>query len=150
MTIKEDENYMNSDDVIFSKDENGNIMSGGFCINSLFLKNNMTSPIETMNIIGGEKDCNVFNFNSDVNFKNVVVPFGLFYKQEKMLKSSLGKLKKEIDVEDDDEINDSIYDELLNMIQIKENNNKSNSIIKNKTKKANPILKNKTKKNKNV
>lgn len=164
------EQIMKSDDLIFSKNSDGKITGGGFCINSYFLKNmneNGISPITTLNILGGkhsdndddnnnnsgnddsdsdgeskkkDKSCNVINFNSDVNFKSIVVPLGLFYKKEKMVNSSLGKFKKENDIEDDNEISDAIYDELLNMVSVKneksgnDRNNKKNQTVKNKSK----------------
>ena len=166
-----DNTIMKSNDLIFSKNSNGEITGGGFCINSYFLKNmneNGISPITTLNILGGkhnmndhdnsdsdeennkkDKSCNVINFNSDVNFKSIVIPLGLFYKKEKMVNSSLGKFKKENDIEDDNEISDAIYDELLNMVSVKDENNKNvrnnkKNTIKNKRK---TITKNKTAKN---
>jgi len=156
---------MKADDLIFSKNSGGKITGGGFCINSYFLKNmneNGISPITTLNILGGkhskndidhsvsdsdsdeennkkDKSCNVINFNSDVNFKSIVVPLGLFYKKEKMVNSSLGKFKKENDIEDNNEISDAIYDELLNMVSVKNEKsgnvrNKKNQTVKNKPK----------------
>jgi hypothetical protein len=165
-----DESIMKADDVIFSKNSDGQITGGGFCINSYFLKsmneNGIVSPITTMNIFGGnhdddsdgennkkDKSCNIINFNSDVNFKSIVVPLGLFYKKEKMVHSSLGKFKKDNDIEDDNEISDAIYDELLNMVSVKNEkndnnknvrNNKNNQTVKNKTKRT---IKNKSVKN---
>ena len=100
-----------------------------------------------------DKSCTVINFNSDVNFKSIVVPLGLFYKKEKMMNSSLGKFKKENDIEDDNEISDAIYDELLNMVSVKNENNKhvrnnkKNQTVKNK---PNPKTNIKNKSAKNV
>jgi hypothetical protein len=169
-----DESIMKEGDLIFSRNSNNEITGGGFCINSYFLKNmhenGVTSPIATMNIFGGNhklekhededdgddknheknKSKNIINFNSDINFNTIVVPLGLFYKKEKMVNSSLAKLKKENDVEDDNDISDEIYDELLNMVTVKDEmnknvrNNKKNQTAKNKSKK---IIKNKTAKN---
>jgi hypothetical protein len=99
------------------------------------------------------KSCNVINFNSDVNFKSIVVPLGLFYKKEKMINSSLGKFKKENDIYDDNEISDAIYDELLNMVSVKneksgnDRNNKNNQTVKNKNKNKPKTTKNKSVKN---
>jgi hypothetical protein len=166
------DNYMEENDMIFSKSENGNITGGGFCINSLFMKNineNGVSPIQTINSIHGgmrkgtyidteetddedsddnnnEKSYNTINFNSDVNIKSIVVPFGLFYKQEKMMKSSLGKQKKENDLDDDNEISDVIYDELLKMVTV--NDKLSDDKKSHISKKATTSIKTKTKKHK--
>jgi len=167
MPNKNNESIMKADDLIFSKNSGGKFTGGGFCINSHFLKNmnenGVISPITTLNILGGKHDdeedddeedddeedddedkdnksCNVINFNSDVNFKSIVVPLGLFYKKEKMINSSLGKFKKENDIDDDNEISDAIYDELLNMVSVKneksgnDRNNKNNQTVKNKNK----------------
>jgi hypothetical protein len=163
------DNYMEENDMIFTKSQNGNITGGGFCINSLFMKNmneNGVSPIQTINSIHGgirkgiyseteesdshhDNNANVYNtinFNSDVNIKSIVVPFGLFYKQEKMLKSTLAKQKKDNDLDDDNEISDAVYDELLKMVNV--NEQLSNDKTSHKAKKANANTNTNTKKHK--
>lgn len=156
-----EESIMKEGDLIFSRNSNNEITGGGFCINSYFLKNmnenGVVSPITTMNIVGGkhkleseedDEPRNTINFNTDINFNTIVVPLGLFYKKEKMVKSSLAKLKKENDVEDENDISDEIYDELLNMVSVKDEinqnvrSNKKNVTAKYKSKSGNK--KNKT------
>ena len=125
----QNEHFMKEHDMIFSKSQNGDITGGGFSINSMLLKNITKfggSPIETLQtMIGGEKQ--------DENIKSMVVPFGLFYKQEKMLQKSLHNSKKETDtdVNDDNEISDDLYDQLLKKVDANNNDNDNRSSRRN-------------------
>lgn len=133
---EQNEHFMKEHDMVFSKSQNGDITGGGFSINSTLLKNITKfggSPIETIQtMIGGEKQD-----------EHMVVPFGLFYKQEKMLQKSLYNSKKETDtdVNDDNEISDDIYDELLKKVD-------ANDVSYDKSKKSGKSEKKKSRKNK--
>jgi len=146
---EENVHFMKEHDMIFSKSQNGDITGGGFSINSMLLKNITKfggSPIETLQtMIGGEKQ--------DENVKSMVVPFGLFYKQEKMLQKSLHNSKKETDtdVNDDNEISDDLYDQLLKKVDANNNDNVNNnrsSRRNNRSKKSKKTEKKESKKNK--
>jgi hypothetical protein len=141
----QNEHFMKDHDMVFSKSQNGDITGGGFSINSMLLKNITKfggSPIETLQtMIGGEKQ--------DENIKSMVVPFGLFYKQEKMLQKSLHNSKKETDtdVNDDNEISDDLYDQLLKKVDANDNDNRS-SRRNNRSKKSKKTEKKESRKNK--
>ena len=126
----EQENFMKEHDMVFSKSQNGDITGGGFSINSMLLKNITKfggSPIETLQtMIGGEK--------RDLN--KMVVPFGLFYKH-----NSNNNMDTETNVNEDNEISDEIYDELLKKIN-------ANDVTHEKSKKSGKSEKKKSRKNK--
>ena len=65
---------MESSDLIFNREPNNGIYSGGFSIKNYFL-NNRISPITTLNQQGGSNNNNV----SDL-FNNLVVPASLYYR----------------------------------------------------------------------
>ena len=135
----EQEHFMKEHDMVFSKSQNGTITGGGFVIDSMLLKNITQyggSPIENLEpMIGGG--------NQHENIKSMAVPFGLFYKQEKMMQKSFNNSKHSTttDVNDDNEISDEIYDELLKKVN-------ANHDSSEKSKKSGNSEKKKSRKNK--
>ena len=128
--------------MVFSKSQNGTITGGGFVIDSMLLKNITQyggSPIENLEpMIGGG--------NQHENIKSMAVPFGLFYKQEKMMQKSFNNSNNSnhsttTDVNDDNEISDEIYDELLKKVN-------ANHDSSEKSKKSNNTKNKKSRKNK--
>ena len=135
----QEEHFMKEHDMVFSKSKDGTITGGGFAIDSMLLKN-ITQygeyPNENVdNMIGGD--------NPHKNMNKMAVPFGLFYKKEKMLQKSLYNSKKETDtdVNDDNEISDDIYDQLLKKVN-------ANGDSSEKSKKSGNSEKKKSRKNK--
>jgi hypothetical protein len=135
----EDKNvhFMKEHDMVFSKSEDGTITGGGFTIESMLLKN-ITANLDPM--IGGN--------NQHAN--NMAVPFGLFYKQEKNLHKNLNNSSAlDLDVDNNNEISDEIYEELLKKVNAnddsyeksKKSSNKSEKkkSRKNKIKLAKPV-----------
>jgi hypothetical protein len=128
----EDENenvhFMKEHDMVFSKSSNGNIMAGGFTVSSNLLKNNLYnggSPIENLEaMIGGN--------NENENIKSMAVPFGLFYTH-----NSNKNISVDTDVNEDNEISDEIYEQLLNKVNANDvSHEKSNKSIKSEKKKS--------------
>jgi len=73
--------HFSGEDLIFYKDTtNGQIMSGGYLIDSIMLKNGV-SPMTTYHYKGGFKDKEDDNVSSI--FDNLAVPAGLFYMNER-------------------------------------------------------------------
>jgi hypothetical protein len=128
---EQNEHFMKEHDMVFSKSQNGDITGGGFSINSMLLKNITKfggSPIETLQtMIGSEK--------RDLN--KMAVPFGLFYKH-----NSNKNMDTDTDVNDDNEISDEIYDELLKKVN-------ANDVSHEKSKKSGKSEKKKSRKHKN-
>jgi len=128
----EDKNvhFMKEHDMVFSKSSNGNIMAGGFTVNSNLLKNNLYnggSPIEQLDaMIGGN--------NENGNIKSMAVPFGLFYNHIPNKNSNTNTNKNisvDTDVNDDNEISDEIYEELLNKVNTNNHGSKKSKKSKN-------------------
>ena len=105
----------NNEDLIFSKNPDGEIMSSGYRVNSILLQKGF--PImKTMKKLqkGGEdddgKDENVF-----IGFDNYVIPAGISYITEKKTSSDLysgGKYNDQHTMLPDD-----IYDKLFHLIE---------------------------------
>jgi hypothetical protein len=141
---EQNEHFMKEHDMVFSRLEDGSIVGGGFTIESMLLKN-MTqyggSPIENLEpMIGGN--------NQHAN--NMAVPFGLFYKQEKNIHKKINNSSAvDMDMDNNNEISDGIYDELLKKVNAnndsyeksKKSSNKSENkkSRKNKIKLAKPV-----------
>jgi len=132
--------YIGPDELIYNND--GEIHSGGFSVNSIMLKNGL-SPIMTLNNnnaivnantnqIGGEKVSDLFNnlvipnWSLSYNYKNGAVyeggANGVIYNSN----------KKRSDDEDDDEVmEEELHDKLLNLVKVDKTEMK-NSIVSNK------------------
>jgi hypothetical protein len=123
----EKEHFMNDHDMIFLHSENGTITGGGFTINSMLLKNIAQyggSPIENLEpMIGGNKQN-----------EHMAVPFGLFYKQEKNIHKNFNN-SSALDVDNNNEISDEIYDELLKKVNANDDSYEKSKKSSNKSEK---------------
>jgi hypothetical protein len=85
-------NYITGDDLIFYKDSNtGNIMSGGYIVDSILLKEGI-NPITTLNSrksidnYESENDLKYGGSNEDQVssiFKNLAIPAGIYFHNQK-------------------------------------------------------------------
>lgn len=138
--------YIGPDELIYNND--GEIHSGGFSVNSIMLKNGL-SPIMTLNHnnanvntnsnqIGGEKVSDLFNnlvipnWTLSYNYKNGAIyeggSNGIVYNSN----------KKRTDQEDDDEVmEEALHDKLLNLVKVDKNEMKNAGIFNKKSSKKN-------------
>lgn len=122
--------YTDDDDFVLYK-KGDKIMSGGFSIDSILLSRGM-SPISTINMFrtggsGGEDNIN--NNVSDI-FKNLAVPSGLFYMQDKKIGLQGGKKYDEYNEKDNETIHDDIYEKLIGLSTVEFKNKKNNKTRK--------------------
>jgi hypothetical protein len=110
--------YIGPDELIYNNDENGNIHSGGFDVNSIMMKNGF-SPIITLNnanadqIGGAEKVSDLFN--------NLVIPnWALSYNYKNLYGGGIGSHRKEDLENEDDVITEDIHEKLLNLVRASE------------------------------
>ena len=106
--------YFSGDDLVFYK-ENDKIMSGGYLINSIMLKEGI-SPMTTFNenYSGGNKD----GQKVSSLFDNLAVPAGLFYVNPKQSENC------EYEVNDHTVLTDDIHDKLFELIELKKQQKK--------------------------
>ena len=117
-----DINYIGGNELIFNKDSEAGIFSGGFNINSIMMKAGM-SPIMTINNENQTGGSNV----SDL-FESLVIPnWALSYSNR--MKGGEYKEKFEDDDSDDD-IDDDLHEKLLGLV--KEHESKLNQQAKKK------------------
>ena len=138
--------YIGPDELIYNND--GEIHSGGFSVNSIMLKNGL-SPIITLNHnnanvntisnqIGGEKVSDLFNnlvipnWTLSYNYKNGAIyeggSNGIVYNSN----------KKRADQEDDDEVmEEALHDKLLNLVKVDKTEMKNTGISNKKSSKKN-------------
>ena len=117
-----DINYIGGNELIFNKDSEAGIFSGGFNINSIMMKAGM-SPIMTINNENQTGGSNV----SDL-FESLVIPnWALSYSNR--MKGGEYKEKFEDDDSDDD-IDDDLHEKLLGLV--KEHESKLNQQTKKK------------------
>jgi len=128
---------MNAEDLIFHKDPIKGIYGGGFSIKNFFL-NNGIPPLTTLNQTGGGSTNNKV---SDL-FNDLVVPVSLYYKGGKTFTNK--HITESVEEDDDDVLEDSLYNELLNMVT--HNPNKKKTTRKNHKK----LIHRKTKRNKRL
>lgn len=116
------------DDLIFYKDGDGNIMSGGYSVESRMLEEGI-SPMRTLNLeqIGGKdkKETKVSN-----GFENLAVPAGLYYITQSQNKTKFKHNEQYNYDKDHAPLSDDIFDKLYEMIEY-------NDKKKRKTKKQN-------------
>ena len=126
-----DNNYIGPDELIYNND--GEIHSGGFSVNSIMLKNGL-SPIMTLNDTngnsnqmqtGGEKVSDLFNnlvipnWSLSYNYKNGVVYQG---GANDIYNNSNNKSKKyNYDDDDDDVMKEDLHEKLLNLVKVDKN-----------------------------
>ena len=105
---------MDHNDFVFSKGEDGKIYGGGFCIDNILNKSG-GSPLITLNNFQSGGGCDNIEHFSDI-FKNYAVPSGLFSFPYK----SGGSGSRNKDKYNDDEIvNDDLYNKLLDLVNEK-------------------------------
>ena len=100
--------YFSGDDLVFYK-ENDKIMSGGYLINSIMLKEGI-APMTTFNenYSGGSKDSKKV---SEL-FDNLAVPAGLFYVNPKQSENCEYEVDHAV-------LTDDIHDKLFELIELK-------------------------------
>lgn len=116
-------NYFSGEDLIFYKDTNtGKIMSGGYSINSILLKEGL-SPMTTLNTANDENTDILIGGNNKVSniFENLAIPAGLFYYEQKGGNDD----KEPIYYQNTTCISEDIHDKLFKLIEI--NNTKKKS-----------------------
>ena len=102
-----------NNDLIFYKDGNGKIMSGGYSVESRMLQDGI-SPMRTLNLeqLGGKdkKESKVSN-----GFENLAVPAGLYYITQPQSKT---KYKEQNSYnKEHTPLSDDIFDKLYEMIE---------------------------------
>jgi hypothetical protein len=148
--------YIGPDELIYNND--GEIHSGGFSVNSIMLKNGL-SPIITLNNnnvnvnanvnqIGGDKVSDLFNnlvipnWSLSYNYKNGVLyeggANGVMYNTNK---------KRTVEEDDDEVMEEALHDKLLNLVKVDKTEMKDYEVSNKKTSKKNFKTINKTKKN---
>jgi hypothetical protein len=153
--INLNDSYIGPDELIYNND--GEIHSGGFSVNSIMLKHGL-SPIITLNNTNVNTDTTQIGGNqvSDL-FNNLVIPnWSLAYNYKNSwgvgggvnsLHSDSNK-KLQNDGEDDDEvIEESLHDKLLNLVKVDKTELKATIPNKKSSKKNLKNKKNLTKKN---
>jgi hypothetical protein len=127
-----------ADELIFTNDSSNGIYSGGFSINSIMMKNNI-SPIMTLNSPIQNGGNNV----SDL-FDNIVIPNWAYYLPNKMGGGVSYKTKQmDSDSDEDDVIDNDLHDKLLDLVKPDIKEVKKSKMTKKNLKK---ILKKKTRK----
>lgn len=158
---------MNEDDFIYYKDDKNNLMSGGFSMNLLALKNGLSplSGIEVKGggeVKGGSEDRSLHDTDYSQEFKDHIIPSFLHYQLAGEHDNYSQKMSELLNVyEDDNEQNDEnedqeggdLYEKLLDLVTMNKSNknkNKNKNKISRKEPKINKNTKNnkKTKKNK--
>lgn len=100
-------------DLIFYKNTEGSIMSGGYNVESHMLQNGI-SPMKTLNVNqnGGKED------KVSSSFKNMAVPAGLYYITQQNPNSKNNKNKEQLNYSKEyKELPDNIFDSLYEMIK---------------------------------
>jgi hypothetical protein len=127
--------YFTGEDLIFHHDnDTGKIISGGYNINSILLKEGI-SPMATFNTQNGGKVLD--NNNISTLFDNLAVPAGLFYYDQKA-----GFKDNSIEYNKSDYISEDLHDKLFKLVEVTNKKNKAKTY-----KVQNKILKKNTKKN---
>ena len=142
--------YIGPDELIYNND--GEIHSGGFSVNSIMLKNGL-SPIITLNDnnantiqMGGDKVSDLFNnlvipnWSLSYNYKN-----GAVY--EGGSNAVMYNSNKKHDDTDDEVMEEELHDKLLNLVKVDKTEMKNSVISNKKSSKKNFKTTNKTKKN---
>ncbi len=98
-------------DIVFTKDANGEILSGGFSVNSIFFKLGM-SPLQTLVTKGGKKSSHGNEEGDGDEFENEVSVSKLMYDDRFAVPIGLlcERLPQDVD-EDDYEYSDDDYEE---------------------------------------
>ena len=133
--------HFSGEDLIFYKDTtNGQIMSGGYLIDSIMLKNGV-SPMTTYHYKGGFKDKEDDNVSSI--FDNLAVPAGLFYMNERT------PISDSCDYQSSEPLSDDLHESLLALVEISTKKIKSKGKTRKNKIKGHSIKTKQTYKNKN-
>jgi hypothetical protein len=139
---------IDGDDLVFYTDEEKNIYSGGFNVNSIIMKAGL-SPFSTLNKINNQTGVNnQTGGNVSDLFEGLVVPNWLLSQENKFNGGFNAKNKNsdsDDDDDDDDVITDDIHNNLLKLVTFNDNKNKHKKTKRNKNNKKND--KKNTKKN---
>jgi hypothetical protein len=105
--------YIGADELVFNNDVDKGIHSGGFSVNSIMMKSNM-SPIMTFNspdsMIGGNKVSDLFN--------DLVVPNWVLSYNNRIVGGGKYKEVNHDDTESDEEvIQDDLHEKLLDLVK---------------------------------
>jgi len=105
--------YIGADELVFNNDIDKGIHSGGFSVNSIMMKSNM-SPIMTFNspdsMIGGNKVSDLFN--------DLVVPNWVLSYNNRIVGGGKYKEVNHDDTESDQEvIQDDLHEKLLDLVK---------------------------------
>ena len=107
-------------DLIFYKNNDGNIMSGGYDVESHMLRNGI-SPMRTLNLEQFEQNGGKDKKEAKVSngFENLAVPAGLFYITQSQSKNKIKNKNKEQHSYDKEHtpLPDDIFDKLYEMIE---------------------------------
>ena len=136
-------NYFTGEDLIFYKDSNtGNIMSGGYIVDSILLKEGI-HPMKTLNsrksIDEYEKqhDLQFGGSNGEINgvssiFQNLAIPAGLFYHNQKggINKDYINNNDLENNYHHGQPLSEDIHDKLYKLIEMQ--STKKSKTYKNK------------------
>jgi hypothetical protein len=112
-------NYIGSDDLVFYNDASGEIHTGGFSVNSILMKSNL-SPIVTMNnlnIISGGAGARTKV--SDL-FNDLAVPNWVLSYNNRIIGQAYKNHIHDVD-DDDDVIPDDLHEKLLQLIAYHDN-----------------------------
>jgi hypothetical protein len=140
---------IDGNDLVFYTDEEKNIYSGGFNVNSIIMKAGL-SPFSTLNKINNQTGVNnQTGGNVSDLFEGLVVPNWLL-SQENKFNGGFNAKNKNFDSDDDDDddvITDDIHNNLLELVTFNDNKNKHKKTKRNKNKNINKNVKKNTKKN---
>lgn len=107
-------NYIGADELVFNNDIDKGIHSGGFSVNSIMMKSNM-SPIITLNspdsIISGGS-----NKVSDL-FNDLVVPNWALSYNNRIMGGKYKNVDHDDSESDDDVIHDDLHEKLLELVK---------------------------------
>ena len=117
--------HFTGEDLIFYKDStNGKIMSGGYLIDSIMMKNG-TSPMSTYHYKGGFKNEKDKDEDEDKDedkvssiFENLAVPAGLFYMNERT------PITDRCEYQSAEPLSDDLHESLLALVEISTKNPK--------------------------
>lgn len=97
-------------DLVFSKNSDGDLQSGGYKVNSVFLKNQIPIMTTLNSPISQQKGGGVAHAVGDI-FNDLAVPAGLLYIQQTYTPSN-----KYDTIHQDKVASEGLYDKLLNLV----------------------------------
>jgi len=130
--------FIGANDLVFDKNGGSGIFGGGFSVNSIMMRQDI-SPIMTLNNnikTGGQGLGQV----SDI-FSGLAVPAYVYHNGGSTVKSNSYKSTNEDDESDDDVIDEDLHDKLLGLVKEHESILNQNERKKKRTRKHNSKLK---------